>query len=126
MQKLGKSPHSGVISEIQRVKFGIIVIYIFWKQNLGFQQEFQRQIWKYPLGIFSKWLCQPYQQKLFNNSIFNPNGNVAQDQDDGDDDDKMPSQGQIVDLPAMHSQMTDAEIKKIFKKKRKPARDVCH
>ena len=57
--------------------------------------------------------------KLFNKSIFNLNGNVAQDQDDGDDvmdddDDKMPSQGQIVDLPAIHSQMTDAEIKKIF------------
>ena len=53
--------------------------------------------------------------KLFNNSIFNPNGHVAQDQDDGDDDgDKMPSQGEIVDLPAIHSQMTDAEIKKIF------------
>ena len=52
--------------------------------------------------------------KLFNNSIFNPNGHVAQDQDDGDDGDKMPSQGQIVDLPAIHSQMTDAEIKKIF------------
>ena len=50
--------------------------------------------------------------KLFNNSIFNPNGNVAENQDDGDD--KMPSQGQIVDLPAIHSQMTDAEIKKIF------------
>ena len=65
--------------------------------------------------------------KLFNNSIFNPNGNVAQDQDDDvdDDDDKMPSQGQIVDLPAIHSQMTDAEIKKYFKK-RKPARDVHH
>ena len=61
--------------------------------------------------------------KLFNNSIFNLNGNVAQDQDDvdddmDDDDDKMPSQGQIVDLPAIHSQMTDAEIKKIFKKKK--------
>ena len=56
--------------------------------------------------------------ELFNNSIFNPNGNVAQDQDDGDDDmdddDKMPSQDQIVDLPVIHSQMTDAEIKKIF------------
>ena len=52
--------------------------------------------------------------KLFNNSIFNLNGNVAQDQDDGDDDDKMPSQGQKVDLPAIHSQMTDAEIEKIF------------
>ena len=56
--------------------------------------------------------------KLFNNSIFNSNGNVAQDQDDGDDDmdddDKMPLQGQIVDLPAIHSQMTDVEIKKIF------------
>ena len=36
-----------------------------------------------------------------------------------DDDDKMPSQGQIVDLPAIHSQMTDAEIKKTIKKKRK-------
>ena len=59
--------------------------------------------------------------KLFNNSIFNHNGNVVQDQDDGyddmdDDDDKMPSQGQIVDLPVIHSQMTDAEIKKIKKK----------
>ena len=68
--------------------------------------------------------------KLFNNSIFNPNGNVAQDQDDGDDDmndddDKMPSQGQIVDLPTIHSQMTDVEIKK-YLKKRKPARDVRH
>ena len=57
--------------------------------------------------------------KLFNNFIFNPNGHEAQDQDDGDDDmdddgDKMPSQGEIVDLPAIHSQMTDAEIKKIF------------
>ena len=57
--------------------------------------------------------------KLFNNSIFNPNGHVAQDQDDGDDDmdddgDKMPSQGEIVDQPAIHSHMTDAEIKKIF------------
>ena len=57
--------------------------------------------------------------KLFNNSIFNPNGNVAQDQDDDmdDDDDKMPSQGQIVDLPAIHSQVTDAEIKKNILKK---------
>ena len=27
-----------------------------------------------------------------------------------DDDDKMPLQGQIADLPAIHSQMTDAEI----------------
>ena len=70
--------------------------------------------------------------KLFNNSIFNPNENVAQDQGDGDDDmdddddNKMPSQGQIVDLPAIHSQMTAAEIKKKYFKKRKPARDVRH
>ena len=68
--------------------------------------------------------------KLFNNSIFNRNGNVAQDQDDGDDDmddddHKMPSQGQIVDLPAIHSQMTDTEIKR-YLRKRKPARDVSH
>ena len=58
--------------------------------------------------------------KLFNNSIFNPNGNVAQDQDDDmdDDDDKMPSsQGQIVDLPAINSQVADAEIKKNILKK---------
>ena len=27
--EVGKSPHSGVISEIQRVKFGAIIIYIF-------------------------------------------------------------------------------------------------
>ena len=50
-----------------------------------------------------------------NDSIFNPNGNVAQVQDDGDDDmddddDEMPSQGQTVDLPAMHNKMTNAEI----------------
>ena len=60
--------------------------------------------------------------KLFDNSIFNTNGNVAQDQDgdddmDDDDDDKMPLQGQIVDLPSIHSQMTDAEIKKNYLKK---------
>ena len=29
---------------------------------------------------------------------------------DDDNDDKMPLQGQIVDLPAIHSQMTYAEI----------------
>ena len=52
-----------------------------------------------------------------NDSIFNPNGNVAQYQDDGgddmdddDNDDEMPPQGQIVDPPAIHSQMTDADI----------------
>ena len=50
-----------------------------------------------------------------NNCILNPDGNVAQIQDDGDDDndDKMPLQGQIVDLPAVQSQMTDAELKKL-------------
>ena len=55
-----------------------------------------------------------------NDSIFNLNGNVAQDQDDDDDDDdmdddddnddKMPSQDQLVDLHAIHSQMTVAVI----------------
>ena len=56
-----------------------------------------------------------------NDSIFNPNGNVIQDQDDSDDDmdddggdddndDIMPSPGQTADLPAIHSQMTEAEI----------------
>ena len=50
--------------------------------------------------------------KLFNNFIFKPNGRSGWYDDMDDDDDKMPSQGQIVDLPAIHSQMTDAEIKK--------------
>ena len=36
--------------------------------------------------------------------------------DDDDNDDKMPLQGQIAHLPAIQSQMTDAEIKKILKK----------
>ena len=61
-QKLGKSPNFGVISEIQRAKFGVSVTYIFEGKILFlFQQEFQRQIfrakppnlliWKYPLGL---------------------------------------------------------------------------
>ena len=41
--KLGKSTNFGVISEIQRAKFGVFVIYISGGQNLGLQQEFQRQ-----------------------------------------------------------------------------------
>ena len=59
-QKLGKSPNFGVISEIQRAKFWGICHLYFWRQNLGLQQEFQRQIlgpsppdlqiWKYPRG----------------------------------------------------------------------------
>ena len=128
----GKSLHSGVISEIQRVKFGIIFIYIFWRQNLLLQQEFRGKFWgqaprppnmKAPPEDILKVAVSTLsaKAKLFNNSIFNWNGNVAQHQDDGDDhmdddDHKMPSQGQIVDLPTIHSQMTDAEIKKYFKK----------
>ena len=59
--KLGKSPHSGVISEIHRVKFGVIVINIFggkiWGFNKNFRDNFWGQapppdllIWKYPWG----------------------------------------------------------------------------
>ena len=45
-QKLGKSPNFGVGSEIKRAKFGLFVTYIFGgrRQDLGLQQEFQRQI----------------------------------------------------------------------------------
>ena len=89
MQKLGESPHSWVISEIQRVKFGVIVIYIFWRQNLGLQQEFQRQEaprppnMEVPPGDILKVAVSTLsaKAKLFNNFIFKPNGNVAQDQD---------------------------------------------
>ena len=92
MQKLEESPHSWVISEIQRVKFGVIVIYIFWRQNLGLQQEFQRQFWgqgpsppnmEVPPGDILKVAVSTLsaKAKLFNNFIFKPNGNVAQDQD---------------------------------------------
>ena len=110
------------------MKFGVIVI--FFRQNLGLQQEFQRQIlgpspqppnMEVLPGDILKVAVSTLsaKAKLFNNSIFNLNGSVAQDQDGGgdvmdDDDDKMPLQGQTVDLPAIHSQITDAEIKKIF------------
>ena len=58
-QKLGKNPHSGVISEIHMVKFGVIVINIFggkiWDFNKNFRGNFGGQaphllIWKYPWG----------------------------------------------------------------------------
>ena len=42
--KLGKDPNFGVISEIQRAKISGICHLYFWRQNLGLQQEFQRQI----------------------------------------------------------------------------------
>ena len=113
--EVGKSPHSGVISEIQRVKFGNCHSYF-----LG--QPLRPPNMEVPPGYTLKVAVSTLsaKAKLFNIFIFNSNGNVAQDQDDGDDDmddddDKMPSQGQIVDLPAIHSQMTDAEIKKVFK-----------
>ena len=92
--------------------------------NLGSNKNFRGKFWgqaprpnmEVPPGDILKVAVSTLsaKAKLFNNSIFNPNGNVAQDQDD---DDKVPSQGQIVDLPAIHSQMTDTDIKKnIFKK----------
>ena len=59
-QKLGKSPNVGVISEIQRAKFGVFVIYIFggkiWGSNKNFRGKIGAKppsdllIWKYPLG----------------------------------------------------------------------------
>ena len=57
-QKLGKSPNFGVISEIQRAKFGVFVIYIYggkiWGSNKSFRGKIWGQappnllIWKYP------------------------------------------------------------------------------
>ena len=60
-QKLGKSPNFGVISEIQRAKFGVFVTYTFggkiWGSNENFRGKFWGQapdhlIWKYPPGVF--------------------------------------------------------------------------
>ena len=67
--KLGKkSPFWGHIWNSQGDIWGNCHQY-FWRQNLGLQQEFQRQFlgpspprppnMEVPLGIFSKWLCQP-------------------------------------------------------------------
>ena len=64
--KVGKSPNFGVISEIQRAKFGIFVIYIFggkiWGSNKNFRGKICGQappdllIWKYPPGCAGKKL----------------------------------------------------------------------
>ena len=57
--KVGGSPNFGVISEIQRAKFGVFVIYIFggkiWGSNKNFRGKIWGEapdflIWKYPLG----------------------------------------------------------------------------
>ena len=45
MQKLGKSTNFGVISEIQRAKFGVFVIYIFGGKNWGSNKNFRGKIW---------------------------------------------------------------------------------
>ena len=56
-KRLGKSHNFGVISEIQRAKFGVFVIYIFrgkiWGSNKNFRGKIWGQaphllIWKYP------------------------------------------------------------------------------
>ena len=59
---VGKSPNFGVISEIQRAKFGVFVTYIFggkiWGSNKNFRGKFWGQapppdllIWKYSMGL---------------------------------------------------------------------------
>ena len=45
MQKLGKSPNFGVISEIQTAKFGVFVIYIFGGKIWGSNKNFRGKIW---------------------------------------------------------------------------------
>ena len=45
MQKLGKSPNFGVISEIQREKFGVFVIYIVGGKIWGSNKNFRGKIW---------------------------------------------------------------------------------
>ena len=45
MQKLGKSTNFGVISEIQRAKFGVSVIYIFGGKIWGSNKNFRGKIW---------------------------------------------------------------------------------
>ena len=44
-QKLGKSLNFGVISEIQRAKFGVFVIYIFGGKIWGSNKNFRGKIW---------------------------------------------------------------------------------
>ena len=44
-QKLGKSPNFGVISEIQRVKFGVFVTYIFGGKIWGSNKNFRGKFW---------------------------------------------------------------------------------
>ena len=44
-QKLGESPNFGVISEIQRAKFGVFVIYIFGGKIWGSNKNFRGKIW---------------------------------------------------------------------------------
>ena len=44
-QKLGKSPNFGVISEIQRAKFGVFIIYIFGGKIWGSNKNFRGKIW---------------------------------------------------------------------------------
>ena len=45
MQKLGKCPNFGVISEIQRAKFGVFVTYIFGGKIWGSNKNFRRKFW---------------------------------------------------------------------------------
>ena len=44
-QNLGKNPNFGVISEIQRAKFGVFVTYIFGGKILGSNKNFRGKFW---------------------------------------------------------------------------------
>ena len=44
-KKLGKGPNFGVISEIQRAKFGVFVTYIFGGKIWGSNKNFRGKFW---------------------------------------------------------------------------------
>ena len=44
-EKLGKSPNFGVISKIQRAKFGVFVTYIFGGKIWGSNKNFNGKLW---------------------------------------------------------------------------------
>ena len=48
--KVGKSTNFGVISEIQRAKFGVFVIYIFGGKIWGSNKNFRGKIWSQALS----------------------------------------------------------------------------
>ena len=58
-QKLGKSSNFGVVSEIQRAKFGVFITYIFgskiWSSNKNFRGKFWGQAPRPPIMEVAPW-----------------------------------------------------------------------